>query len=426
MSNSGSTCIACGSPDLEDILDLGFQPPVNSLLEVPGVLVEYPLGLVACRRCGHGQLKEFLAPEELFEGYLYASSTSTTLKKYSEAFATALASVTPEGARVLEVASNDGILLRELAAVGLRPVGIEPAEMLVERARAEGLEVVRGFWPADEDAVPSGPYDLVVGQNVFAHNPDPVAFLGSCRRFLTDSGVVVLQTSQADMLPNGEFDTIYHEHFSFFCETSAGAVARRGAMELAGTAYTPIHGTSAVYVFAQPTSDSRHAANLILEALSRTFPSTNAATDLTRRSRDLDAWRLFARRATETLAHASQLVQEERESGYRIVGVGAAAKGLTLVKAAGFDVDVLLDEAADKIGRWLPGTSVDSQGVRVEDLAEFRPSSGDAFVILAWNFAPELARKLIELGVRGTEPAVLFFPHLRRTSLQEVADEWSL
>jgi SAM-dependent methyltransferase len=170
---------------------------------------KYPLAVSACFSCGHGQLSHQVDPKELFVDYLYASSTSETLKEYARNFAVGI-SRTFQNPRVLEIASNDGIMLLEFKRIGISAVGVEPAKRMVAQARALDLSVIEDFWPTQK--LPHQKFDVVLGQNVLAHTPSPLGFLSAVRDVLEADGLALFQTSQADMLFNGEFDTVYHEH----------------------------------------------------------------------------------------------------------------------------------------------------------------------------------------------------------------------
>src|SRR5262249_43720126 len=158
------------------------------------------------------QLGYFVDPERLFSHYVYASGTSRTLGEYFAWFADQVVNLVGTGAKILEIGCNDGSLMLRLAERGLRVRGVDPARNLVAHAHANGLDVVCDLWPTN--TLGDTRFDLVVAQNVLAHNSNPLAFLKKIGEALSDRGICVVQTSQAAMLSNGEFDTIYHEHCS--------------------------------------------------------------------------------------------------------------------------------------------------------------------------------------------------------------------
>ncbi|HML30417.1 MAG TPA: methyltransferase domain-containing protein, partial [Hyphomicrobium sp.] len=227
------TCIVCGS-DVTPLLDLDVQPPANLLLAHPGDAYEaFPLGFANCPSCTHGQLTHFVDPAKLFKHYLYASGTSGTLKAYFEWFSDTLRRASRPGARILDIASNDGSLLGILESRGFEAIGVDPAENLNQVAIAAGRKVVTGFFPA---ARPEGLFDIIVAMNVAAHTPDSSTFMKGVRECLA--------TSQALMIANGEFDTVYHEHYSFYTVASMARLAEKNGLRVEASKLTSVHGTS--------------------------------------------------------------------------------------------------------------------------------------------------------------------------------------
>ena len=152
--------------------------------------------------------------------------------------------------------SNDGLFLSCLSDVGMtNACGVDPAENIAEIANGKGLQTIVGFWPEVAEEFSSLSFDVVIGQNVFAHTPNPLASLLEVKRVLSANGLAIFQTSQADMIANGEFDTIYHEHYSFFCESSMAALAERAGLKLVYTHYVDIHGISSLYVLSHDYDD---------------------------------------------------------------------------------------------------------------------------------------------------------------------------
>jgi SAM-dependent methyltransferase len=245
-------CLACDHAGLALALDLGAQTLANDYLpEASDAAIRYPLALTHCPACGHGQLSHFVSPQRLFGHYLYASGTSQTLLRYFDWFAQACRSVVPEGSRVLEIASNDGSLLQTLKAAGFDVLGIDPARNLAHAAQQRGLPTLCDFWPSDQIASDAR-FELVIGQNVLAHTPTPHAFLQAVQRHLSPTGLCLIQTSQAQMLDNGEFDTIYHEHHSFFTPRSMAVLAQRSGLALRAVHQVAIHGNSWLFVLSHP------------------------------------------------------------------------------------------------------------------------------------------------------------------------------
>jgi 2-polyprenyl-3-methyl-5-hydroxy-6-metoxy-1,4-benzoquinol methylase len=401
------TCIVCDSP-VRTLLDLDVQPPANLLLTDASQPHEaFPLGFAVCPSCSHGQLTHFVDPARLFQHYLYASGTSGTLKTYFEWFAEALARASRPGARVLEIASNDGSLLACLEAQGFDATGIDPAENLNRIAAEAGRKVVTGFFP---QVRPEGQFDVIIAMNVAAHTPDPTTFMRGVRECLAPGGVAIIQTSQALMIANGEFDTVYHEHYSFYTVASMTQLAAKCGLRVEATRLVSVHGTS-LMCFLRRAEDTgplfpfAGGAPFMVAWPEPAPPSLSA--DLSEADA-LAAYTAFAEGAKTAMQTTAALIAKHRAAGRRIALVGVAAKALTFIRAAGITPDAYLDEAALKVGLIIPGTDQ-----TIEPLTNAAGMAHNTtFLIGAWNFADELMRKIRALNAQSTPKFVLYFPKL--------------
>jgi SAM-dependent methyltransferase len=399
-------CLCCGSSDLREVLDLGQQPPANSYTRTADERVqEYPLGLNVCRHCWHAQLSYCVDRREIFDRYAYVSGTSGTLNRFFKWFAHALAAKLPKGARVLELAANDGSLIREMQAAGLECVGVDPARNIVEQAQAKGLPIHCGYWPDEADQV-DGQFDAIVCMNVVAHVDDPRAFVAACKSKLKPGGVLLIQPSQARMFGNHEFDTCYHEHISFFNTCSMGVLAEAAGLKLVDTALVKIHGDSPIYMLCLPESpasaDVRSAFAEGEFAIAESLPEYERSIQLY----DWSTYHAFRAHAAAIVKDLQETVQRHREQGYEVVFVGAAAKAMTVVNAGHIQPDRFLDESPLKIGLHAPGI-----GTRIEGLDACKQMSKPGFfVITAWNFRQELAAKLRAVGVPQGSVFYSYFP----------------
>ena len=399
-------CLCCGGADLKLVLDLGVQPPANSYtLSNDEKVEEYPLGLNVCGRCWHAQLSFCVDRHEIFDRYAYVSGTSGTLNRYFKWFAASLASRLPAGARVLEIAANDGSLIKEMQAVGLDCVGLDPARNIVEKAQTEGLPIVCGYWPSSADQI-LGQFDVIVCMNVVAHVDNPGAFIGACRAKLKPGGVLLIQPSQARMFGNHEFDTCYHEHISFFNTSSMGRLADSVGLMLASTAMVKIHGDSPIYMLCSPQAPAdtplfgafRDGDFAIAEDL-RVYETRIKLFEWS----TYVAFRSHAKAVVKSLGEE---VDRRREQGFEVVFVGAAAKAMTVVNAGRIRPDRFLDESLLKIGLHAPGIGTLIEGLDACQLIT-RPAF---FVITAWNFRQELVAKLRSLGVPKGSVFYSYFP----------------
>lgn len=399
-------CLCCGSDEMRLVLDLGVQPPANSYTRTASEKVkEYPLGLNVCGRCWHAQLNFCVDRQEIFDRYAYVSGTSNTLNRFFKWFANSLAARLPSGARVLELAANDGSLIKEMQAAGIDCVGVDPARNIVEKAKAEGLPIVCGYWPSVADEVP-GQFDAIVCMNVVAHVDDPKAFVGACRDKLKPGGAVLIQPSQVRMFGNHEFDTCYHEHISFFNTRSMGVLAESVGLKLVATALVKIHGDSPIYMLCKPDAPAEASLlNAFREgdlAIAEDLPTYEAQIRLF----DWATYDAFRAHAKVVMQNLAEEVAHRREQGFEIVFVGAAAKAMTVINAGGIRPDRFLDESPLKIGLYAPGI-----GTLIEGLDSCRHLTRPAFfVITAWNFRHELVSKLRAVGTPKGSVFYTYFP----------------
>jgi SAM-dependent methyltransferase len=401
-----NNCLCCGFDELRLILDLGTQPPANFYTRTETQKVErYPLALNVCGNCWHAQLSFSIDRQEIFDSYAYVSGTSSTLNRYFKWFATSLAACLPANARVLELAANDGSLIREMQAVGIDCIGLDPAQNIVERARSEGLPVFCGYWPAAADMV-HGTFDAIVCMNVLAHVDNPKEFIKACLSKLKPGGVLLIQPSQVRMFENCEFDTCYHEHISFFNSRSMGKLAESVGLRLRATALVRIHGDSPIYMLCHPNADAD--VSLLSAFRVGEFAIAESLPEYEDRIR-LFEWPIyedFSSRATAILFNLGAEVARRREQGFEIVFVGAAAKAMTVINASDIKPDRFLDESVLKIGLYAPGV-----GTLIEGLDICRQLTRPVFfVITAWNFRQELVEKLRKVGVPKDSVFYSYFP----------------
>ena len=388
-------CLACGGRQLICYLDLGAQPPANLYHDGQAVPEEYPLAVNFCLECTHSQLTVAVDPRLLFEHYRYVSGTTKTLRDYFRWFADFVEAERGNGSAlaVLDIASNDGSLLAEFKSRGHVVQGVDPARNLSELAASHGVPTWPGFWGAEAAAAMPRKFDVVVAMNVLAHVADPLTFLTHVRTALTDTGVLYVQTSQCDMFEHGEFDTIYHEHHSFFTAASFGALCRRAGLKVVACRRVPIHGTSYLWTLSQGGGEDESVAAEM------------------KRQADLGMGRVetylhFGEVARSRVQEVRTLVEEHRSRGYGTIGYGAAAKGQTFLNFGRIKLDYIIDDNPLKTGLFTPGLNipiVSSDVLR----GEHRPLS---IVIPAWNFFDEIVGRIKVIGRNYRDTAIRYFP----------------
>jgi SAM-dependent methyltransferase len=398
------TCLACGDSKLKPVLDLGEQYAANLLCTAPNQLIRRErLALNICEECGHAQQAVSYPSHDLFSHYLYQSGTSQTLKRYFNWLAQCIASTLPERGRVLELASNDGSFLTALHALGVNAEGVDPAENLVSIANEKGAKTTQGFWP---DVQVEGKFNAIVAMNVVAHTSDPHAFLCGVKDALAEDGVAYIQVSQADMFRNCEFDTLYHEHYSFYCPFSLTRLSLRCGFRSIDFIKTDIHGGSILAVLGQNPAS-------VAEAISKLKTPPFFLRELSAQERpSAGEIETFSERAQATCRNVQLISQMAQAAGRKVVLVGVAAKAITVLQASGIVPDVIVDEAPLKIGRYIPNTDW-----RIESLASLSDIPEPAlFIIGAWNFEKELAEKIRRFRPQGDLLAV-YFPQLNLRAL---------
>ena len=390
-------CLACGSQELLPAINLGHQPLANNFLREPGKNKLYPLAVNQCADCFHLQLTHVVDPAVIYKDYSYVSGTSQTYLDYMFWFAKWAREYTSvQFGSVLDIGCNDGSQLDYFEKLGFLTYGVDPAENIHATSTAKGHRVVCGFW--DEQSIESlenKQFDIVVAQNSFAHNPDPLAYLELLRPLMKPNGVFFVQTSQADMVRNGEFDTIYHEHVNFYNINSMNRLCQRAGWELVDVVKTPIHGTSYIFVLKLNRTRREHVANLI-----------NMEANLLKN----ETYRAWASRSRKISSEFSSRIELFREQGYQIVGYGAAAKGMTLLNFADVRLDYIIDDNPIKQDTYSPGQDIPV--VSIDHLSNYNNNDKILFVPLAWNFFKEIKGRILKHRTNSNDRFLKYFPEV--------------
>ncbi len=380
-------CRICGPQDLISVLDLGEQPiPSEYGSTAEEVMDKFPLHMRICKRCGLGQLGEYVLPERIFhDAYPYISSASTTWVEHASRYASEMKNSLGLDSRslVIELASNDGYLLSKFQKFGVPVLGVEPAENVASIARATGVPTISEFFGVEVAKMilaAHGHPRLIVANNVFAHIPNMHDFMAGIALLADENTTVTIENpSFALLLENTLFDTIYHEHYSYLTAHSVRMVAQAHGLELSHVDQLTTHGGSNRYWLSRSMpADESVIATLEAEKQAGLF--------------DPIVWAAFSTRASEAIVGLREWLLECSLLGKVVVGYGAAHKGNTFLNAVGDSSRTLayvVDASQEKQGKFLPGSQVPV--LAPELLASADPSD---VLILPWNIAFELAERI--------------------------------
>jgi 2-polyprenyl-3-methyl-5-hydroxy-6-metoxy-1,4-benzoquinol methylase len=404
-------CRFCNTILHHEFVDLGHSPPSNAYLTA-GQLNEpetyFPLKLFVCHQCWLVQVDEYQRADEIFNHqYAYFSSYSRSWLEHSERYTNYMIDRFGfhAASRVVELASNDGYLLQYFHQKGIPVLGIEPTASTAVVARQKGIETLTEFFGvsfARQLVEQRGPADLLLGNNVLAHVPDINDFVKGLKIALKPHGVITLEFPHLlRLVQHNQFDTIYHEHFSYLSFTTVSQIFAAHGLPLFDVQELPTHGGS-LRIFAHHDADTNHtlhpAVDHVLEA--------EASAGL----RTLAYYEGFQARVNEVKVQFLDFLIQQKKAGKKVAGYGAAAKGNTLLNYCGVRPDLLAfvaDASPHKQGKFLPGSHVPI--VTEEELKAERP---DFVVVFPWNIRQEIERQLAYIESWGGK-LVVAIPQLQ-------------
>ena len=408
-----TACRHCGAPLSLTVVDLGKSPLCQTVLtdeQLEQAEAFYPLHVRACERCWLVQIPQFVPPEDIFTEYAYFSAYSDSWVEHARRYVDAMTERLALGpdSLVVEVASNDGYLLQHFLPKGVPVLGIEPALNVADAAVALGVETVTEFFGADlgrKLAEERRKADLVLGNNVLAQVPDINDFVEGVAALLAPGGTATFEFPHlAKLVEHLEYDTIYHEHFSYFSLHSIRSIFGAQGLDLVDVEELPSHGGS-LRVFLRHAGTGVEPSAAVTELLDR---------EDVQGMRDPATYHRFAEGVRESKRALLELLIGLRRDGKQVVGYGAPGKGNTLLNYCGIRTDFLdytVDRNPYKQGKHTPGTHIPIH--TPERIAETKP---DVIVILPWNLAREISEQLAytaEWGARLVVPvptATMFAP----------------
>lgn len=396
LSRTESACRSCGSSSLSPVLDLGETPLADRLVppsELDEPELRFPLNVVFCSDCTMVQITETVRPEILYtDAYPYYSSFSPTVVEYARQNAVARIAELDLGADSLaiEIASNDGYLLKNYIEAGVPVLGVDPAQGPAASAESIGVPTVCEFFTdqlAERLAAEGKQADVIHGNNVLAHVEDINGFVSGVARLLKPHGVAVFEAPYVKSLVEGlEFDTIYHEHHCYFSVTALDRLFRRHRLFLHRIEHLPVHGGS-LRMFVGATEDQDESVRNALADESTSGMVSGAF------------YRKFAEHVCALKADLTALIGDLKRQGKSVAAYGAAAKGATLLNFCGLsvdEIDFVVDRNVHKHGSFMPGSRIPIRPPSA--LAEDQP---DYALLLAWNYADEVMAQQSEYRSAG-------------------------
>ena len=387
LTKDGRRCRLCHQPLTTTVVDLGMSPLCESFLtadQIDQMEPYFPLHVLVCNNCFLVQLQEYVKPEHIFTEYAYFSSYSTSWVEHARRYCEMIAARLHLGAHshVYEIASNDGYLLQHFLPLGIPVVGIEPAANVAAVAREKNIPTIVEFFGlelARRLASEKRRADLIIGNNVLAQVPDLNDFTAGLAHLLARNGVITLEFPHLErLIEENQFDTIYHEHFSYFSLVTVDRLAATHGLRVFDVEHLPTHGGSLRVYLCR------------VDAVHATAPSVGAllAHERTIGFEDVQYYMSFSTKVYRTKRQLLSFLIQCKEQGAKLCGYGAPGKGNTLLNYCGIGTDFLdftVDRNLYKHGRYTPGMHIPIYPVSAID--EARP---DYLLILPWNLKNEI------------------------------------
>lgn len=385
-------CRHCQSDLAHSFIDLGYAPPSNAYL-TPAMLEQaekyFPLRVMVCDQCWLVQTQDFAAAHELFDAdYAYFSSTSVSWLKHAERYCEQMTNDLrlDKSSKVVEIASNDGYLLKNFVAQGIPCLGIEPTKSTAQAARQLGVPVFEEFFGeklAHRLKDQGHAADLILGNNVYAHVPDINDFTRGMKVLLKPTGVITLEFPHLlNLIQQRQFDTIYHEHFSYLSLIAVQKIFASCDLKIWHVETLPTHGGS-LRVFGCHNTDERQTSEALKE-----LEAIEVAAGLNQ----LTTYQKLQSQAFEIKSQTLSFLLAAKESGKSVIAYGAAAKGNTLINYSGIKADLIdyvCDAAAAKQNKFMPGSHIP-----ILDPSQIKVTKPDYILILPWNLKSEVIEQL--------------------------------
>ena len=388
-----NSCLACDSKKLSTVLNLNKQPLANSFLKrKTQKQKKYELKVNACLKCNHLQLSIAVSPNIIYKNYDYVSGTTNTYKNYMKKFYNfCIKNLNKKNNKnILDIGCNDGSQLDIFKKNKFKTFGVDPAKNIF-RISSKKHNILCEFFNSKTVEKLNQKFDLIIMQNSFAHNPNPLELLKNIKKLMHEESSLIIQTSQADMCKNNEFDTVYHEHINFFNINSMNELTKRANLKLCNVEKNPIHGSSYLFVI-------------------KNFSKKNKIKKLIDKEKYLNIrfYRKWGNNCLRVVKDIKKKFKRISKNKY-IIGYGAAAKANTFLNFSNIKLKYIIDDNEFKQNKFCPGSKI-----LIKSIKFLKEIKRDIYVMpLAWNFYFEIKEKVKNIRPNNEDKFILCFPKFK-------------
>lgn len=388
-----NSCLACDSKKLSTVLNLNKQPLANSFLKrKTQKQKKYELKVNACLKCNHLQLSIAVSPNIIYKNYDYVSGTTNTYKNYMKKFYNfCIKNLNKKNNKnILDIGCNDGSQLDIFKKNKFKTFGVDPAKNIF-RISSKKHNILCEFFNSKTVEKLNQKFDLIIMQNSFAHNPNPLELLKNIKKLMHKESSLIIQTSQADMCKNNEFDTVYHEHINFFNINSMNELTKRANLKLWNVEKNPIHGSSYLFVI-------------------KNFSKKNKIKKLIDKEKYLNIrfYRKWGNNCLRVVKDIKRKFKKISKNKY-IIGYGAAAKANTFLNFSNIKLKYIIDDNEFKQNKFCPGSKI-----LIKSIKFLKEIKRDIYVMpLAWNFYFEIKEKVKNIRPNNEDKFILCFPKFK-------------
>ena len=386
-------CLICGSTKLKKVLDLNKQPLANSYLKSAKEKEnKYDLVVNCCIKCTHLQLSIAVDPKIIYKKYAYVSGTTRTIKNYMKDFYNlCIKNVrTTYRKNILDIGCNDGTQLDIFKKQNFKTFGVDPAKNIFKLS-SKKHKILCEFFNNKTVEKLNKKFDIIILQNSFAHNPNPLSLLFNIKKLMDNNSTLFIQTSQAEMCKNNEFDTIYHEHINFFNVRSMKTLVEKCGLKLHDVVKKSIHGTS--YIFVIKFSSNQNKIKKILKH---------------ENFLNYDFYKNWGKTCLKNVKNLKKKVDIYKLDNI-LVGYGAAAKGNTFLNFSKIKLNFIIDDNKIKQNKFCPGSKIPIKSIHY--LKNFKKNL--IIIPLAWNFYNEIKKRVIKVRKNKKDKFIIFFPKFK-------------